>query len=289
MPRPPGAPPGAGKLGGLFKRKKKEDDFLDDSAEDAPAPSADGSDASAAAGEATTEAPPEPAPAPVQYETWAWPSIEQQQPKSKAPKIIFVVVILLLLAGGAFAAYKLLHKDKKEATPAKTTTTAPVAKKQAAGGSTAKAEAKFTASVESILAQSVVQRGKLVTALAATQNNCSIPIDKAKADVSAVADGRQALLAKAKGLPAPTAQTKKVKALLARSLSASLAANRHYVAWVGGLAGASPCPGDTSGNKEFQAADAASVQASAAKKDFTKAFNPLASRLGQKTWSADAI
>jgi hypothetical protein len=143
--------------------------------------------------------------------------------------------------------------------------------------------------VEAILALSVAQRGKLVKALAATQNACSIPVDKAKAEVSAVADGRQALLGKTKALAAPTTQAKEIKTLLAKSLSASLAANRHYVAWVGGPAGASPCPGDTSGNKEFQAADAASVQASAAKKAFTKAFNPLASRLGQQTWSADAI
>jgi hypothetical protein len=289
MPRPPGAPPGIGKLGGLFKRRKKDEEFIaDDSADDAPAPAADGSDAAAATA-ATAEAPPEPAPPPpLSYETWKWPSIEAQKPKSKVPMIALIVIVLLVLAGAAFGAYKLLHKDKK-ATPArKTTTAAAVAKKPppapAKGG-----EKAFATSIESILAQSVAQRGKLVQVLAATENGCSVPVAKAKEQVAAVASGRESLLAKTKALPAPTPQAKTIRGLLAKALASSLAANRHYTAWVGGLAGASPCPGSTASNTDFKAAGAASVQASAAKQAFTKAFNPLASRLGQKTWSPDAI
>jgi hypothetical protein len=290
MPRPPGTPPGVGKLGGLFKRRKKDEEFIaDDSAEDAPAPAADGSDA-AAATPATAEAPPEPAPPPpLSYETWKWPSIEAQKPKSKVPMIALIVIVLLVLAGAAFGAYKLLHKDKK-ATPArKTTTAAAVAKKPPPPTPAKGGEKAFATSIESILAQSVAQRGKLVQVLAATENGCSIPVAKAKDQVAAVASGRESLLAKTKALPAPTPQAKTIKGLLAKALANSLAANRHYTAWVGGLAGASPCPGSTASNTEFKAAGAASVQASAAKQAFTKAFNPLASRLGQKTWSPDAI
>jgi hypothetical protein len=290
MPRPPGAPPGVGKLGGLFKRRKKDEEFIaDDSAEDAPAPAADGSDA-AAATPATADAPPEPAPPPpVSYETWKWPSIEPKQEKGKAPMIALVVIVLLVLAGAGFGAYKLLHKDKK-ATPGKTTTAAAttVAKKPPPPPPP-KGEGAFATSIESILAQSVAQRGKLVQVLAATENGCSNPVAQAKEQVAAVAAGRESLLTKTKALPAPTPQAKKIKGLLARALASSLAANRHYTAWVGGLAGASPCPGPTASNEEFKAAGAASVQASAAKQAFTKAFNPLARRLGQKTWSADAI
>jgi hypothetical protein len=290
MPRPPGAPPGIGKLGGLFKRRKKDEEFIaDDSADDAPAPAADGSDAAAATA-ATAEAPPEPAPPPpLSYETWKWPSIEAQKPKSKVPMIALIVIVLLVLAGAAFGAYKLLHKDKK-ATPArKTTTAAAVAKKPPPPAPAKGGEKAFATSIESILAQSVAQRGKLVQVLAATENGCSVPVAKAKEQVAAVASGRESLLAKTKALPAPTPQAKAIKGLLAKALASSLAANRHYTAWVGGLAGASPCPGSTASNTEFKAAGAASVQASAAKQAFTKAFNPLASRLGQKTWSPDAI
>jgi hypothetical protein len=290
MPRPPGAPPGVGKLGGLFKRRKKDEEFIaDDSADDAPAPAADGSDA-AGATPATAEAlpEPEPAPPPLTYETWKWPSIEPKQEKGKGPLIALIVIVLLVLAGAAFGAYKLLHKDKKAAAPAKSTTAVtPVAKKPPPAQP--KGERAFATSIESILAQSVAQRGKLVQVLAATENGCSIPVAQAKEQVAAVASGRESLLAKAKGLPAPTPQAAKIKGLLTAALASSLAANRHYTAWVGGLAGASPCPGSTASNTEFKAAGAASVQASSAKQAFTKAFNPLARRLGQKTWSPDAI
>jgi hypothetical protein len=289
MPRPPGAPPGAGKLGGLFKRRGKEEAFIeDDSPEDSQAPAADGS--AAAGAQATAEVAPEPAPAP--YETWAWPSIEPKQEKRKVPVAAIVIVLLLVLGGAGFGVYKLVHKDKKSSTPA-AKAAAPAAKKPkpkpAAAPSKAKAEKAFAGDIEAILAQSVAQRGKLVQVLAATENGCSIPIAKAKQQVDAVAAGRQSLLAKAKGLSAPTAQATKVKGLLTKALAASLAANRHYAAWVGGLAGASPCPGSTSGNADFAAAGTASVQASSAKQAFTKAFNPLARRVGQKTWSPDAI
>jgi len=290
LPGAPAAPPGVGKLGGLFKRKKKDEFIEDDSADDAPAPSADGSDAAGGA-PATAEATPEPAPPPLTYETWKWPSIEPQKEKSKAPIIVLIVLVLLVLAGAGFGAYKLLHKDKKAATPAKTTTAAAAKTtvKKTTAASPAKAERAFATSIESILAQSAAQRGKLVQVLAATENGCSVPIAQAKQQVAGVAAGRQSLLTKVKGLAAPTAQAAKIKGLLAQALASSLAANRHYTAWVGGLAGASPCPGSTASNTEFKAADASSAQASAAKQSFTQAFNPLARKLGQKTWSPNAI
>src|SRR5207247_342941 len=149
-------------------------------------------------------------------------------------------------------------KDKHSAAPAKTT---PRAHSKKPAASTAKAERAFATSVESILAQSVAQRSKLVQVLAATENGCSMPIAEAKEQVAGVAAGRESLLAKAKALPAPTSQAGKIKGLLAAALGSSLAANRHYTAWVGGLAGASPCPGSTASNADFKAADAASVQA----------------------------
>src|SRR5207244_6664243 len=98
----------------------------------------------------------------------------------------------------------------------------------------AKGERPFATSVESILAQSVAQRAKLVQVLAATENGCSIPIAQAKQQVAGVAAGRQKLLGQAKGLAAPTQPAAAIKGLLAKALAASLEANRHYTAWVGG-------------------------------------------------------
>src|SRR5438067_2560778 len=291
LPRPPGAPPGAGRLGGLFKRRRKDDFLEDDSPEDSQAPAAGGSDAASGA-ESTAEpaAEPEPAPAPPPYETWKWPAVEPAQQKGKPPVVLILVLVLLVLGGAGFGIYKLVHKDKSSAgpAPAKAAST-QAAKKPPPPASAAKAERTFATSVESILAQSVAQRAKLVQMLAATQNGCSIPIAQAKQQVAGVAAGRQKLLGKAKGLAAPTQQTAAIKGLLTKALAASLAANQHYTAWVGGLAGASPCPGSTATNGDFQAAEAASGQATAAKQAFTKAFNPLAKRLGQKTWSPDSI
>jgi hypothetical protein len=280
LPRPPGAPPEVGKLGGLFKRRRKDDFLEDDSPEDSQAPAADGS-SEQSSGEAAAAAPPPPPSVP--YETWAWPSVEPTQQKGKPPVILIVALVLLVLAGAGFGVYKLVHKDKTSPAAAK----AAPAKKPPA--SAAKRERIFATSVESILAQSVAQRAKLVQALAATENGCSIPIAQAKQQVAGVAVGRQKLLGRAKGLAAPTQQAAAIKALLTKALAASLAANQHYAAWVGGLAGASPCPGSTATNGDYKAAVAASGQATAAKRAFTSAFNPLAKRLGQKTWSPDSI
>jgi hypothetical protein len=281
LPRPPGAPPEVRKLGGLFKRRRK-DDFLEDSAEDSQAPAADGS-SEAPSGEAATAEPPPPPSVP--YETWAWPSVEPAQQKGKPPVILILALLLLVLAGAGFGVYKLVHKDKTSPAAAKAATTS--GKKQS--GSVGTRERAFATGVESILAQSVAQRAKLVQALAATENGCSIPIAQAKQQVASVAAGRQKLLGRAKSLAAPTQQATAIKGLLTKALATSLAANQHYAAWVGGLAGASPCPGSTATNGDYKAAVGSSGQASAAKRAFTSAFNPLAKRLGQKTWSPDSI
>jgi hypothetical protein len=264
LPRAPGAPPEAKKLGGLFKRRRPDASVEEDEPEDSSAPAAS----------------PEP-PATLPYETWAWPSVEPQQQKGKAPLVVLVVIALLVLAGVGFGAYKLFHKDEKSPAPAKTTPSKPPLPDRA--------ERLYVNRVESILAASVGQRARLVLALSATENGCSIPIAQAKQRVAAVAAGRQKLLAKAKGLATPTQQAAKIKGLLTKALSASLAANRHYTAWIAGLAGASPCPGSTAANAEFKAAGAASAQASAAKQALLKAFNPLARRLGRHAWSPESI
>jgi len=284
LPRPPGAPPEVGKLGGLFKRRRKDDFLEDDSADDSQAPAADGSASSEQpSGEAAAAEPPPPPSIP--YETWAWPSVEPAQQKGTPPVILILALVLLVLAGAGFGVYKLVHKDKSSPAAAKAATTS--ANKRS--GSTGTRERAFATSVESILAQSVVQRAKLVQVLAATENGCSIPIAQAKQQVAGVAAGRQKLLDRAKGLAAPTQQAAAIKGQLTKALASSLEANRHYTAWVGGLAGASPCPGSTSTNGDYKAAVAASGQATAAKRAFTSAFNPLAKRLGQKTWSPDSI
>src|SRR5919197_850118 len=151
LPRPPAAPPEARKLGGLFKRRRQDDDLAEDGPEGSAAPAA-------------SEEPP---PAPIPYETWAWPSVEPQQEKGKAPLIVLVAIVLLVLAAGGFGAYKLFHEDEKSPAPAKSTPTKPVA-------SRGKAERLYVDRVESILAASVAQRASLVQVLAATENGCSI-------------------------------------------------------------------------------------------------------------------
>ena len=282
LPRPPGGPPEVGKLGGLFKRRRKDDFLEDDSPDDSQAPAADGSSEPPSGEAAAAEPPPPPT---VPYETWAWPSVEPARQKGKPPVILILALVLLVLAGVGFGVYKLVHKDKSSPAAAKAAATS--AKKQS--GSVGTRERAFATSVESILAQSVAQRAKLVQVLAATENGCSIPIAQAKQRVAGVAAGRQKLLGRAKGLAAPTQQAAAIKGLLTKALASSLEANRHYTAWVGGLAGASPCPGSTATNGDYKAAVVASGQATVAKRAFTSAFNPLAKRLGQKTWGPDSI
>jgi hypothetical protein len=103
--------------------------------------------------------------------------------------------------------------------------------------------------------------------------------------VAGVTANRQSILGRLGTLTAPTAQAAQIASLLKRALAHSVAADRHYEGWLHSLQTQAAC--STRQNADFTAAQREDRQATAAKRSFVAAFNPLARRLGLRTWSAD--
>ena len=145
---------------------------------------------------------------------------------------------------------------------------------------------QFVDRIESFLNQSTSGRAAIVSALGAAMN-CSTYPEQAANRVASVVQNRQGLLDQLAGVPAPTAQAARIVSLLRGSLSHSIAADRHYGDWLSSLSGTSNCPLPQTG--DYNLARAEDAQASAAKREFIAAFNPLASKLHRRTWSESEI
>lgn len=229
---------------------------------------------------------------PEGYNTWAWPALEQEQKGKSWGKIVAIVLILLLLAAGAAAAvwYFVLREDEKkpakravatkpEKNPTKTT-------KKAGGAPPLKA---FVFDLDPLVKRSAADRVKIVAAVGGVQNGCATAPDEGAAQADAVRQDRSILLKEAGKLKPPNAQASSALAGFKAALTNSIAANKHYIAWMKSLKAGSGCPGSFGDNADFKAAEAASVKATAAKQSFVKAYNPLARKFGKQTWSPDKI
>ena len=97
---------------------------------------------------------------------------------------------------------------------------------------------------------------------------------------------RQSLLRQLAGLRAPTQQAANALALLRQGLRHSVEADIRYRDGFYAL-GASGCP--LPPNRNFALARESDTRASAAKRQFVAAYNPLARRVGRRTWSANEI
>jgi hypothetical protein len=105
----------------------------------------------------------------------------------------------------------------------------------------------------------------------------------ALARLEQVQANRQSLLQQAAALAVPsTEKALRASDLLQQSIHASFSADGHYAAW---LAGRRRC-GAPNASAEFRAAVTADATATRTKQRFVAAFNPLARRFDQRTWSA---
>ncbi|MGH3105123.1 MAG: RCC1 domain-containing protein [Gaiellaceae bacterium] len=141
----------------------------------------------------------------------------------------------------------------------------------------------FGGRIETHLRQLASGRTRLRSALTGVFN-CSLSPRAAGVQVAAVTRNREGILARLNAQPAPTAQAAQILARLRRALSNSIAADRAYEAWLRYLQTQPRC--STRRNADFGLAQRHDRQATAAKRSFVSAYNPLARRLGLRTWSA---
>jgi predicted Ser/Thr protein kinase len=143
----------------------------------------------------------------------------------------------------------------------------------------------FVNRIENVLAQSSEGRREIAAALTA-RSKCAISASEAGQRIASVADNRQSILEQLGVQQAPSAQADEVVTLLQQALQQSIEADRHYRdALVTAPANRCALPN----NASFKLAQASNARATATKRRFVAAFNPLARRFGRRTWSAGAI
>jgi hypothetical protein len=145
----------------------------------------------------------------------------------------------------------------------------------------------FVGRIENVLAQSAAGRLE-AEAVIRDGLDCSLPAGEAARQIASVADNRQSILVQLGSFATPAAETGEIVTRLQRALQESIEADRHYR---DGFAAAAEedlgCP--LPRNSDFVRATRSDARATAAKRRFVRAFNPLARRFAQKTWSAHDI
>lgn len=144
----------------------------------------------------------------------------------------------------------------------------------------------FVDRIENVLEQSAAGRDEIGAALASGLD-CSISPSEAGRRIDSVADNRQSILEQLGSLQAPAEEEANAVTLLQRALQQSIEADRHYRDGFFAVPPGSGCP--LPSNPSFELAARSDVRATAAKKRFVAAFNPLAVQVGRRTWSASEI
>jgi len=141
----------------------------------------------------------------------------------------------------------------------------------------------FVDKLENFLGQSHDGRLEVAAAIGGAVN-CKLTPAVALARLDRVQRNRQSLLQQAAALSVPSTQEAlNASDLLQKSVHASFAADGHYSDW---LAGRKRC-GPPDNSPDLEAARAADKTATKTKRMFVAAFNPLASRLHERVWSAN--
>jgi serine/threonine protein kinase len=138
----------------------------------------------------------------------------------------------------------------------------------------------FVDRVENMLTQSEAGRREISRAMDQGLA-CKISNAEAARRIDSVADNRQSILQQLGSVTAPTPATDRMLTLLQQGLQHSIEADRHYR---DGFLGTAKCP--LPKNPSFDLALASDQRATTAKELFVARFDPLATSLRQKAWTA---
>jgi predicted Ser/Thr protein kinase len=140
----------------------------------------------------------------------------------------------------------------------------------------------FVDRIENVLAQSAAGRREIAAAIDAGLA-CKVSNAVAAQRIDSVADNRQSILQQLGSLSGPTQATDRMVTLLQQGLQNSIEADRHYR---DGFLATTKCPLPLPRNQSFDLALASDKRATTAKELFVARFDPLASSLHQRVWTA---
>ena len=140
--------------------------------------------------------------------------------------------------------------------------------------------APFVDRNENVLRQSASGRREIARALSDAAK-CKASNEDVARRIGSVAKNRQSILQQLGSLTAPTADTDRMLTLLQRGLQNSIEADRHYR---DAYLATSTCPIPKSPSLTLAAAS--DQRATTAKALFVAQFDPLATRLDRKAWTA---
>ena len=196
-------------------------------------------------------------------------------PKRRIP-FAAVVAACGLLAGGAIAAAILL------AVPGGTHRHGSPASR----GGTVSLQQSVSA-LAATVAASASDRSRVIAAIDGVQN-CSLQPVAGESAVESVITDRRRSVARLQRIAAEKAPTSLVADDLMTTLNAAISDDLSYMSWMEDIAsGHATCGGNPAGDPNFAAAQAQSGRTNADKQQFVALWNPLASRFGQPTYTAD--
>jgi hypothetical protein len=138
----------------------------------------------------------------------------------------------------------------------------------------------FVDRIENMLTQSAAGRREI--SLAIDQGlKCKISNAEAARRIDSVADNRQSILQQLGSLSGPTPATDRMVTLLQQGLQQSIEADRHYR---DGFLTTAKCP--LPKNPSFDMALASDRRATTAKELFVARFDPVATSLRRRAWTA---
>ena len=192
-----------------------------------------------------------------------------QAPRPRRTRLVVALVVILLAAAALTAA--LLARDGTEGSSSPPTSTRkPNAQLRS-----------FVYTLENFLQQSHEGRAEATRVLAGAFD-CSVSPQVAAAQLDSVQENRQSLLEQLAALHVPEGETAlRVSDRFQKASHASIAADWIYRDW---LRSKESC---VRGSKPPAAARRADARATALKRRFLAAFNPLAEKFGRRAWRAD--
>jgi hypothetical protein len=243
---------------------------------------------------------PDHSKAPLPAEPFGWdddrssslPVVHRSRVKGRRVALVAALVILWLVVGAGV----LIARDRRQSPPTDSINSAvesgPVAtnlsdpeldtqalRENSASSADPSILHDQASQLDELLSSSNTGRSKLVSAVADVSSCSRIP--SAIADLSAVVTNRQELLDRldqldTKALP----KGDRLLSTLRAAVQSSLEADEHFVAWAESIEAAGGCDGSAPQDGEYRAAIQASKDATMAKRQFVKLWNPIASAEG---------